>query len=145
MSNETDWKSLAKDGKIEEALWMYIRDYDHVSWVELQREFGAYIKVAGDREARYSTDDNLVVWEGLSNELLEPVMSLLASRKIFGHTTSYMTYFIDGAVPRGLPIAKKIPAGGYKKPHWLPIVFRVIEDSKAKCVRSKLSFHMAAA
>lgn len=103
-----------------------IKERDHVSFVEIKR-FGreAGFNVDGDRSATWDTDLNLILWNGISGELLAAINSLLADKVIFMQPASYFTYFADGEV-LNLPVAKRPPAGGYKRPRWLPVVFRVV-------------------
>ena len=103
-----------------------IENRDYVSFAEISR-FGreAGFHVDGDQAIAWDTDPQLVLWNGLGHELLAALQSLLADKTIFMELASFWTYFADGELLT-LPIAKRPPVGGYKRPHWLPVVFRVV-------------------
>jgi len=94
-----------------------------VSFVEIMNKFGE-----GDHEL--ITDLNVVRWSGLTDETVDGIIKLLNERRILMYPTSPLVYLVDGCVPN-LPIAKRPPKGGYKEPHWIPVVLWTIEQIKA--------------
>lgn len=99
-----------------------LRD-DWVTYVELQRVCGDDAR--GDL-AHFSTqDNNIVFWTNCSDAFLDAIDQLMDEEKMFMHPAERLTYMIDG-VTITMPMAKRPPAGGYKKPHWLPICFRSV-------------------
>ena len=81
-------------------------------------EFGNDAK--GDYE--YNLDSkNVVLWDGLSKELLDAIEFCRTNDIIEIKPCTLLIYSIDGEV-LDLPVAKKIPEKGYQKPRWLPVV-----------------------
>ncbi len=64
---------------------------------------------------------NTVLWTGMSQALLDAFK--IMHDKIIPHPTDFLVYLYDGGA-LDLPVAKTISRTGYKKPHWLPVVFR---------------------
>jgi hypothetical protein len=89
-----------------------------VSFAELQQELGE--RTVGELEMGMF-DQNLIFWQCVSPEFTEALNQLFRSKVIKQSPTNVLVYFTDGAVLK-LPLAVKIPAGGYKKPHWVPVV-----------------------
>lgn len=117
------WERLAREGRIEEAIVEYVRMYDWVTFVELQRQFEPYCETRGD--VALEAGPNLILWAGLSPGFAAALESLLARRLLFAHPASLLTYFIDGGF-LSLPVAKRPPPGGYKKPRWAPACLRQV-------------------
>lgn len=88
-----------------------------VSWVEIcNRIPGA----KGDR-CMYG-GHNIILWNGVSDELINAVNSLIDDGMICAKVTSLLVYAIDGHFLK-LPIGKRFPQNGYTRPRWVPVVF----------------------
>ena len=87
-----------------------------------------YTNAAGD--ATIELPGNIVLWSGLSIELVDAIQSLLDSEQVFLHPVSVLVYMADGAALR-LPLAQRVPPGGYRKPHWLPTCLRTVAPTRA--------------
>ena len=98
----------------------YVKKYDSVSYAELQRDIGATSE--GDH-AHLFEDMNVILWTGMSKSFAEAIKALENEGVIHSHPSVYFVYLVDGRIPR-LDIAIRPPKDGYKKPHWLPVVFR---------------------
>lgn len=101
-----------------------IRSYRNVTFVELAavlRANGADPTGTFEMEAA----PNLILWAGMSEQFCEVVDALRADTEL---TPAHpLVYMCDGGMLR-LPIAKKPPRGGYRKPHWAPAVLNVKAD-----------------
>lgn len=117
--------ALTSEGIVE-----FIGQQDHVSFAELGRCVEGWQGIVA---LHANADDNVVLWAGMSDEAASLVLDLIQSQQIHFHPCSHWVYLADGEVLR-LPFVKKIPAGGYKKPHWLPVVLRLVslDDTIAK-------------
>ena len=93
-----------------------------VSFVEIREEFG---------EGKYemSTSLNVVYFSGLTGETIDGINELLDEKRILMYPTSPIIYLVDGCTCN-LPLAKRLPANGYKEPHWIPVVLWTIEQIK---------------
>jgi len=122
------WATLARGGRIREAVRQYVQDYDWVTFAELDREFGegGYAEVRGNCELRLPGAPNCVVWASMGEEWADLLCAMLTDHELYPYPASYLTYIVDGAVLK-LPIAKRPPRTvGYKSAHWLPVCLRVI-------------------
>lgn len=99
----------------------YVEAYDWVSIAELARRYDSQVR--GD----YSwgiPSANIILYGNLSEKMVSALEGLLRERKVHLHPAAILTYLIDGGIIR-LPLARKPPVGGYKKPHWLPVCLRL--------------------
>jgi len=101
---------------MEEDIFNYVKNNQHVSMVELCREIPGF---KGDRV--WYLGSNTIIWNDCSDVGVEAMNSLLKNQKIVGVKVSPFVYVVDGIVPR-YPIAKN-STFDYKKPHWLPVTF----------------------
>lgn len=120
------WQGAAREGRLADAIEAYIRQYDHVTFVELLSRLEPFADVRGDFGLELR--DNVVLWAGMSESFTDAIEQLRAEKRVWPTPTVWLTYMIDGG-SLSLPIAKRIPKGGYKKPHWLPVCLRVIEPN----------------
>ncbi len=122
------WKGLAQAGRLHDAIVAYVAERDFVSWFELTRDFAEFMDTSGDSHAFLGeSDNNVVLWMGMSSELCDTVLRLKADRKLFLHPSRVESYLIDGCTLR-LPLVKQANTK-YRTPHWLPTCFRTVEAS----------------
>ena len=99
----------------------YIRSTDYVSFAELERWLeGRGVPVHGEWAVE-PTGTNIILWADMSREFLELVQALQPHTEL--SDASILIYAIDGRMPR-LPLARRLPKGGYKEPHWHPCTLR---------------------
>ena len=115
------FEQAAEDGDFGEALAIYVETYRHVSFVELQQRLAPYMETSGDVELVMG-GANLVMWAGMSQGFVDAVLQAERNGRIQWEPASVLVYLIDGAVP-SMPVAKRVPKGGYKAPRWLPVVW----------------------
>jgi hypothetical protein len=128
------WESLAKDGLLKEAIVEFVRERDWVTLVELQRHMGDYMETKGHIALEWAP--NLLLWGGMSQELVDLLIELNKEKRIVYYTTSALTYMADGGVV-DLPVAKNMPKKGYKKPRWLPVCIRVAPCDRHRARRGR--------
>jgi hypothetical protein len=75
-----------------------------------------------------SPDCNVVLWVGLTENLIQALVQLMAEEKIEARTANPLIYLADGG-GLNLPIAKGINRK-YKTPHWAPVVLNLSLASK---------------
>jgi hypothetical protein len=67
---------------------------------------------------------------GLSQEAVELAIALSCDQRFFFHPLSefetLVVYGFDGSRMLALPVAKRLPKGGYKQPHWLPSLVKLV-------------------
>ena len=108
-------------GPLKEVVCKYVETYDHVTFAELGNHLGDRIKEPEPSASALEIPGNYVLWVGFTEEFYKVIQELMKEQAIHMVPASYMSYMIDGCMLR-LPLAKS--AKGYKKPHWLPVVFR---------------------
>ena len=126
-------------GFMEDQVFDFIEERDHVTFVEIQKEFSELIDVKG----KYALElcKNGILWTGLSKELHEVLRNLLNSKRIFVHPASRITYLIDGTC-LSLPTPKKLPKDGlhvgYEQPVWIPSCLRTCpyDPQQERIIRS---------
>lgn len=93
-----------------------------VSFVEIVAAVDAAgIDTDGEHALCHTDDPNIVLWAGVSEQVIDAVSTLLRRNLVHMTATQPLTYLIDGQFPT-FPIAQKPPRAGYKEPHWLPVV-----------------------
>jgi len=70
---------------------------------------------------------NVFIWQGMSEELANVLTDFQTNELAHMHIITnemeaFMVYSMDGMMPTA-PMVKRIQKNGYKKPHWIPVVF----------------------
>ena len=108
---------------VVEAAYDYIRQSRNVSFVELARFLeGEGMCTKGDLTLMAAVPHDLILWANMSDEFVDVVDALAECTDIA--PTPVLVYLCDGGALK-LPLAKRPPKGGYKRPHWCPVVFNV--------------------
>jgi hypothetical protein len=94
----------------------YVRNNGNVTMAEVSRIAGE----DGKGDIAWEIAPNVVIWGGMSDKLCD------ALEMVQKHTNlkpaHVLSYYADGAA-MPYPIMKRSPpSGGYKKPHWLPVL-----------------------
>lgn len=71
---------------------------------------------------------NLVIWSGLHPVLADSITRLLDRKKLQAKRANWFSFFAAGRL-LDLPMAKRVPAKGYKSPHWMPTIFALVQKS----------------
>jgi hypothetical protein len=66
-------------------------------------------------------NNNIFIWFHCSEQAIQAIKELLNEKQIELHSTSHLTYHIDGSIPR-YPIAKSDRV--YKSPRWQPMALK---------------------
>jgi len=79
-------------------------------------------------EYSMSMRDDLIIWVGVSEPFAELLDQGINEGRLhlhgLGQTEAMLIHLADGGFLR-MPMAKRVPPGGYKKPHWVPVVWYV--------------------
>lgn len=95
-----------------------------VTFVELKDMLGRYMDVQGTWA--WEIAPNTILWADMSEQFLA-VMDEARPRLDIA-PAAWLVYAMDGGL-LSLPLAKRIPKGGYKSEHWLPVCFRAKEGA----------------
>jgi hypothetical protein len=95
------------------------------TWGEVQR----IMRTEGfdaDGDGATGLPGNLIFAYGLSDGLIEIVHDAHQAGRLHFHRMraeeAVLVYGYEGDPIPDLPVAKRVPANGYREPHWLPVV-----------------------
>jgi hypothetical protein len=72
---------------------------------------------------------NEYLWANMSRTLIAAIAAIKPLLEV--NVTSVLVYFADGH-SLTLPIATRIPKGGFRKPHWVPVVLKRKQGAGAR-------------
>jgi hypothetical protein len=102
------------------ALICLVKSRQYVSFTEIGKMLNDHIvETNGDRIIECGS--NVVLWNRMSAEYVDIVLTAVRDGKIFGHPCSVLSYVVDGGYVPNYPLAKR--AASYAKPHWCPVCF----------------------
>lgn len=116
-------QTLARAGKLPDAVCAYVKQKDYVSFVQIERLLTPYLPIKGNHALCFSDHENIVLWAGMSQEWVTLMRQLLAEHRVYPYPSVPMVYWVDGGVPV-LPLARTVRH--YKDVHWFPVTLRVI-------------------
>ncbi len=105
---------------LKERILKYINRNDNVTFAELTRLIPDF---KGDRAMFSKENESLLIWNGVADESIDAISSLIDSGDILMKTTTPFIYFIDGRVPR-LKVAKSLKRK-YKEKRWIPTILTI--------------------
>jgi len=79
---------------------------------------------SGGTDLELTGSKNVILWQGLSQNLAQAIVDLSVNLRIHWHPTLAISYINEGR-PLPLPIASYPITEEYAKPHWLPVEFYV--------------------
>lgn len=137
-----DFESSDMKGQILEI----IKKRDHVTYAELSEYIDGFRYEPGEdgriRVLEHPKFRNFIFWVNVSEEGSAAMNELLEDGKIHWVSTTPLTYMIDGSMLH-MPLVKGERA--YKKPHWLPVCFRLGPcQNKAKREKRKAKIEATA-
>lgn len=110
-----------------ELILKYIKDNDHVSFAEVERELEKAGYVEKSAEGTYpavmsSKWDKVILWISDNRLVIAAVTELLDRKRILMEPCAPLVYFAGGQV-LNLPIVKRLC--DHKTDHWFPVVLRL--------------------
>ncbi len=110
--------------KLQQKVLEIIRREDNVRISELKRWMSDIMTVDGDVQLKLP--GNLIVFDGLSQDLADVLNPLIRSGKIVLHPPTHLDEFIIKIrTTQDMKLADWPPKVPYDEPHWLPSVMRV--------------------
>jgi len=112
--------------QMEKRIYKALKNRSGFSFVDLENRVEGF---KGDQALTINT--NVYLWANVSKSALEAINVLVSLKIIAFRPCSVLVYYADGC-SLNMPIAKSAAyiTKGYKKPHWLPVVFSGIKDLK---------------
>ena len=121
---------IIRRDSLRAAILDIVRRVDWVTFAELPRRLAEVGHVNTRGMSSLELPGNIVLWRGLSADLVDAIRSLLEAKEIFLHPVELFIYRVDGAV-LPFPLARRPPRGGYRKPHWAPVCLRPVAIGEA--------------
>ncbi len=117
------WAALAKHGQLKAAVTEFVRHNGETAFPVLQEAMEDYLPTTGDQGLAVRSNPNTVLWSGMSQELCQIIVDLVASKRLYVHPVKVEDY---QAMQKSLklptlfePMDEKLP-----RPHWLPSALR---------------------
>ena len=114
-----NWMQLADGGDYAAALVAFVADYQPVTFFEVIDSLADHIEVAGEYGLHVSNHPNVIVWGGMSLEIVRLITTLLNDGKLFLKPADATPYQMNGQVMT-LPIVENVPSEPLAERHWLP-------------------------
>ena len=127
-----EWEKALNEGRLEDAILAYVKQYDTTTFAELQLKFRSRADVDGDLALCHNVYTNIVWWNGISRAFCEAISNLVEQEKVFFHPASPWTYVFDGLA---LNMKHAKSPRHYKKPRWAPVCLRTIPTKQKKSSR----------
>lgn len=108
----------ARAGDYRGAIIDFVLSNGSTTFPELQAFLAPYMEVKGDQLISVK---NVVFWAEMSGEFLDALESVWGCPELELVDTSPLVYAFNGGI-LNLPLAKRVPRDGYRKPHWQPCV-----------------------
>lgn len=102
----------------------YVKKSGGATFADLENRFGW---LGGGDYVMDIPEQNLLMWLGLSDAGVEFYTDLNVKKHIQAGLCSWILYADGGKIPN-LPVAKRVPKGGYKKRRWAPVIFTEKKD-----------------
>src|SRR3712207_4402523 len=113
----------AQKGDLRAVVIEFVAAGDWVTLAEIEGFLSAYMDEDGDATRFLDYDRNIVLWDGVSEDFARLVTELRDDPALTVDACSPWAYIMDGKSLK-LPIAKRPPKHGYKKPHEAPVCLR---------------------
>lgn len=116
------WATLVEAGQLKAAMVEYVRQEGEVAVPQLVEAFRPYLEVDGDIGLALKSDPQTVIWVGMSDELCEALIELVANRRIYVHPTELERYRPFEGLK--LPVIPEPPTEKLTRAHWFPASLR---------------------
>lgn len=119
------WKELAEAGQLNAAVVEYLRRCEAAPFPTLQDDFAPFLETAGDQGLALRADPNVVLWSGMSQELVELLSTLISQRRIYVHPAASDTYKTLGKALK-LPVVEELDESKQARPVWMPAAMNLL-------------------
>lgn len=110
---------------MKEKILNYIKEYDHVSFIELCDEIEGF---SGDLVFYNLGLENLIFWDKMSQEAVNIMSELLSNQQIHISLAEDLIYLGSGGYFPSLPVATVVKK--HSTIHWLPVTFSCNKPAK---------------
>ncbi len=109
---------MQKLKQLKDGILKFVAENGKVTYAELSKNIDGF---NGKYEYRANNKwPNVVLWVGMSKEAVIAIKELVVREKILTPVPALIWDYLYTGQALHLPIAKRPPRTGYKKPHWLP-------------------------
>ena len=117
--------------QLVDAVANLVAESDWVTFVQISEFLERRgIRTKGRMNLSLASDQNVLLWSGMSRPMCDVLLALMDEKRIFAHRASVTAYHVHGGV-LSLPLADAPRARGLAQPHWLPVAFRVMPPTWA--------------
>ena len=113
------WAALAKHGQLKAAVTEFVRSNGETLFPVLQETFEEYIPANGDQGLAARANPNTVLWSGMSQELCQILVDLVASKRLYVHPVAIEEYQ-ELKKSLKLPVIHEPTDEKLSRPSWLP-------------------------
>jgi hypothetical protein len=113
------WAALAKHGQLKAAVTEFVRTNGETLFPVLQESFADYFPTTGDQGLAARANPNTVLWTGMSQELCQILVDLVASKRLYVHPVAVEEYQ-ELAQSLKLPFIHEPTDEKLARPSWLP-------------------------
>jgi hypothetical protein len=136
------WAALARHGQLKAAVTEFVRTNGETLFPVLQETLAEYFPTSGEQGLAVRTNPNTVLWSGMSQELCQILVDLVASKRLYVHPVALKAYEQLQKVLR-LPVIHEPTDDRLPRPSWLPSSLRtaphpVHQSRLARVARMKL-------
>jgi hypothetical protein len=117
------WAALARHGQFKAAVTEFVRTNGETLFPVLQETFEEYFPTAGDQGLAVRTNANTVLWSGMSQELCQIIVDLVASKRLYVHPIALEEYERLHKILK-LPVIHEPTDDRVARPSWLPSSLR---------------------
>ena len=118
-----------------DAIYAYVAMNDWVTFAELWNVIGETAWGKGTLAIVSPTDPNILFWVGMTPEVVDTIQGLTSSKRLFYHSTVFLTYLIDGRCLQ-IPTLKRVPKQPLKSERWLPVCLRAVPIAEKRRKRA---------
>ncbi len=122
-----DWYELADQGEYSDALLEFVRAYQPATIDEVADCLGDHIEVVGDHVLRLASNPDVILWSGMSLQLVQLVDKLIGDDRVSLQCCDPCLYQLNGHVVQ-VPVIQYVPVGRLAEPSWLPCVLTTKDD-----------------
>ena len=105
-----DWYELADQGEYSDALLEFVRAYQPATLDEVADCLGDHIEIVGDHDLRMATNPDVILWSGMSLQLVQLIDKLISDDRVSLHCCDPLFYRLNGHVAQ-VPVIQYVPVG----------------------------------
>ncbi|MCA8986337.1 MAG: AAA family ATPase [Planctomycetaceae bacterium] len=119
------WIAPLEAGDLSGAVLEFVRASDFAHFCKIQDALGTRIATLGNSSIVLESDRNVVVWQGLSQDLAEAIAKYINSKRIFMNPVQVSQYQKLGKVLK-IPVLQELRDKKLPRDVWFPVALRIM-------------------